>query len=442
MLRERISDLKAWAEKPHRKPLLLLGARQVGKTWLMQEFGAQHYKNIAYIRFDLDTEIKQNFEQDLNIKRLLMVIQLHAGFPLEAGKTLIIFDEIQECPHALTSLKYFCEEAHEHHIIAAGSLLGLYEHKGTGFPVGKVDMLHLYPMSFREFLIASGHQLYADLLASHDQTLTNNFSTKLADLLKIYYFVGGMPEAVATYINTGDFNQVRYVQQTLLNGYQRDFTKHAPKEIAPRLSLIWDSIPSQLSRENKKFICKDVRPNFRMRDLELALQWLQDAGLILLVNRVAKPAMPLSAYQEQAFKAFFLDIGLLTAKTELSPRIILEGNRIFTEFKGALAEQFVQQELRTCCQLNPFYWASDNGRSEIDFLIQYDMELIPIEVKAETNLQSKSLKAYCQKHMCPTAVRTSLAGWNEQQVPLGDTGSTCRLLNLPLFAIHQLTSLL
>ena len=209
MLRERISDLISWAETPNRKPMLLLGARQVGKTWLMQEFGARHYKNVAYIRFDLDTEIKQNFEQDLNIKRLLMVIQLHAGFPLEAGKTLIIFDEIQECPHALTSLKYFCEEAREHHIIAAGSLLGLYEHKGTGFPVGKVDMLHLYPMSFREFLIASGHQLYADLLASHDQALSNNFSSKLAELLKIYYFVGGMPEAVATYINTGDYHYVR-----------------------------------------------------------------------------------------------------------------------------------------------------------------------------------------------------------------------------------------
>lgn len=442
MKRNAITELREWKENPLRKPLLLLGARQVGKTWLMQQFGAEQYENVVYIRFDLDEDIKQNFKQDLNVKRLLMVIQLHAGFRLQPGKTLIIFDEIQECPEALTSLKYFCEEAREHHIIAAGSLLGLYEHKGTGFPVGKVDMIKLYPMSFREFLQATGHELYTELLDSHDQILTNNFSQKLADILKIYYFVGGMPEAVKTYVSSGDFNRVRRVHEMLLEGYQRDFTKHAPKEIAPRLTLIWNSMPGQLGRENKKFMCSAVQPGMRMRELEPALQWLKEAGLIHLVYRVSKPAMPLSAYCNQVFKAFFLDVGLLAAKAELSSRIILEGHRIFTEFKGALAEQYAQQELRAACRIEPYYWAAENGNGEIDFLIQHDMELIPIEIKAEANLQSKSLKAFCRRHLSRIAVRSSLAGWNEQEMPVGDNGENCRLINLPLFAIHQLTSLL
>lgn len=437
MKRDAITQLLRWKTDFLRKPMLLLGARQVGKTWLMKEFGKQEFSNVAYIRFDLDEQVKRNFEQDLNIKRLLQVIQLHAGFRLIPGKTLIIFDEIQECPEALTSLKYFCEEAPEYHVMAAGSLLGLYEHKGTGFPVGKVDMITLYPMSFREFLSAIDKELYVELLDSDDETMVNNFSASLTDMLKIYYYVGGMPEAVKAYVQTGDFNRVRAIHQALLLGYQRDFSKHAPKEVTPRISLIWDSIPAQLSRENKKFTCKTVEPGLRMRDLEVALQWLYDAGLLYSIPRISKPAIPVAAYKEAAFKTFFLDVGLLAAHAELPAKVILEGNRIFCEFKGALAEQYVQQELRATSGLNPVYWSAENGRAEVDFIIQHEMELVPIEVKAESNLQAKSLKVYCRKFHCAQAIRASMALWNEQSMPLDDAGSVCRLINLPLYAVYR-----
>lgn len=442
MKRAALSTLIDWKQDSLRKPMLMMGARQVGKTWLMQEFGKKHFRNTVYVRFDLDKLIKQNFEQDLDVKRLLSVLQLHGRKPIIPGETLIILDEIQECPHALTALKYFCEEAREYHIIAAGSLLGLNEHHGTGFPVGKVDMMTLYPLSFSEFLQATGNEMFADLLDSRDTTLINGFAPRLTELLKTYYFVGGMPEAVSTYVQSGDFLRVRKIQTALLNGYRKDFSKHAPGAVSHLISQIWNSIALQLSRENKKFLCKDVQPGMRMRQLEDAMQWLADAGLIYQISRISKPAVPIAAYKERAFKLFYLDVGLLSAMCGLSAKVLLEPSRIFSEFKGALAEQFVQQELRLICEEEPVYWVSESNQAEIDFIIQQDAELIPIEVKAEVNLKAKSLKTYCKKFQVPTAVRLSLANWNEQEMPIGDSGENCRLLNLPLYATGQLIATL
>lgn len=433
MEREALKKLEQWKQDPLRKPLLLMGARQVGKTWLLKEFGRKCFRKVAYIRFDMDETVKRNFEQDMNVRRLLTVIQLHAGFPISPGETLIILDEIQECPHALTALKYFCEEAREYCIVAAGSLLGLCEHHGTGFPVGKVNMLNLYPLSFPEFLRATGNEVVADLLRSRDKQLVNGFAPRLTEMLKTYYYVGGMPEAVNAYVQTGDLQRVRTIQKNLIQGYRQDFSKHAPGQTANIIRLIWDSIALQLSRENKKFLCKDVQPGMRMRQLEDALQWLVDAGLIYQVSRISKPAIPVAAYKERIFKLFYLDVGLLSTMCDLPAKVLLEPSGIFTEFKGALAEQFVQQELRVMCEEAPVYWASDSNRAEIDFIIQQEGALIPIEVKAETNLQAKSLKHYCRTFRPAVAARLSLAPWNEQDMPTGEDGSTCRLINLPLF---------
>lgn len=441
MRRAAIEQLITWKKNPRRKPLLLLGARQVGKTWLMQEFGKRHFKKIAYIRFDQNDRLRASFEQDYNIPRLLEAIQMDAGFKITPRDTLIIMDEIQECPKALTSLKYFCEEARQYHIIAAGSLLGLYEHTGTGFPVGKVDITYLYPMSFCEFLQATGHELYVEALENQNWQLVTDFGSKYADLLKLYYVIGGMPEAVSTYIESRDFSQVRAIQQNILLGYQRDFSKHAPSDQTPYISLLWDSVPEQLARENKKFMCKDVQPNFRMRDLEIAIQWLMDAGLIHKVVRISKPAFPADAYRESAFKLFFLDVGLLGAKSNLPVDAVLDGNRIFTEFKGALAEQYVQQELRACSNVTPYYWATANSQSEIDFLVQIGLDMVPVEVKAETSLQAKSLKAFCKKYRSTTAIRTSMAPWCVQDMPIDTADTFCKLINLPLYGVSQMMKL-
>lgn len=437
MKRDCIVQLLKWKKNPLRKPLLMLGARQVGKTWLMQEFGRKHFKKVAYIRFDQDERMKLSFEQDYDMKRIIESIQLSVGFKITAKDTLIILDEIQECPRALTSLKYFCEDAREYHVAAAGSLLGLFEHNGTGFPVGKVDVMHLYPMTYREFLVATGHELYAEALDKKDWRIVTDFASKYVELLRLYYVVGGMPEAVERYIVTGDFAAVRAVQEGILLGYQRDFSKHAPAEETSRISLIWNSIPEQLARENKKFMCSGVQAGMRTRDLEVAMQWLLDAGLIYKVVRVSKPAFPPDAYREGAFKAFFLDVGLLAAKVNLPVEVILDGNRIFTEFKGALAEQYVQQQLRSACGISPYYWSPANSQSEVDFLVQSGVEMLPLEVKAEVNLRSKSLKTFCKKFRVKKAVRVSMAPWCEQDMPMEDD-EICRLINLPLYAVHLL----
>lgn len=443
MKRHTITRLVEWKNDPQRKPLLLLGARQVGKTWLMKEFGKQYFDKVAYISFDRNERMQNAFEANNNPTRLLQALQLEVGFKITPGDTLILFDEIQASPSALTSLKYFCEEAPEFAIIGAGSLLGVAEHNSTGFPVGKVDRIYLYPMSFIEFLKAAGHEQFAELIEQRDWQMLATFQNQIADLLRQYYFVGGMPEAVDTFVKFQDFNRVRRVQERLLSDYRDDFGKHAPKELVPRIEMIWDAVVAQLSRENKKFIFSAVQKNLRAKDLEMSMRWLLDAGLIHHTHRVTKPALPIDAYRENAFKVFFLDVGLLAAKAKLSARTILEGNRIFQEFKGALTEQYVQQQLLAEGGLETYYWAAEKSGSEIDFLIQNEMSIVPIEVKAEVNLKAKSLKFYCLKFRPPVAIRTSMGKYYKQTIPLPENASTSApqsytLIDLPLYGISQI----
>lgn len=437
MNRHAEQQLLKWKESSSRKPLLIMGARQVGKTWLMQEFGRKYYSDVAYISFDSNENMRLVFESGFDVKRILLMLQAETAKSIHPEKTLIIFDEVQECPRALTALKYFCENAREYHIIAAGSLLGLQVNSGSGFPVGKVDMINLYPMTFSEFLEAEGQQNLAQLAESIDLSMVNAFAARFADLLKQYYFVGGMPEAVSTFVRTHDFSAVRKVHQALLAGYRKDFSKHAPKELSPRLSQIWNSIPQQLARENKKFICKDVAPGLRMRDMECALQWLADAGLIHIVHRLTKPAFPPAAYRDKVFKVFFADVGLLAAMADLQAQTILEGNRIFTEFKGALAEQYVQQELRASGEKELFYWSSNQSDVEIDFVFSSGAALIPIEVKAEINLRAKSLFTFCRKQQVKLAMRTSMAPFAVNTIPGKTEDDNLTLLDIPLYAIEQ-----
>ena len=430
-------QLLEWKNNPLRKPLLIMGARQVGKTWLMQEFGRKYFREVAFISFDSNENMRRAFAGGYDVQRLLLLLQAETGCNLDPQETLIIFDEVQECPQALTSLKYFCENAREYHIVAAGSLLGLQVHEGTGFPVGKVDMMNLYPMTFCEFLEAVGQEKLVRLLENRDWELVNVFATRLAELLKQYYFVGGMPEAVDAFVRTLNFTAVRRVHQTLLDGYRRDFCKHAPAEIATRISMIWNSIPGQLSRENKKFICNEVGPGMRMRDVENALQWLVDAGLVHAVSRVTKAAFPPAAYRDRVFKLFFVDVGLLGAMADLQARTIVEGNAIFTEFKGALAEQFVQQQLRAVGERELFYWTSRDSDCEIDFAFGCGASFVPVEVKAEINLHSKSLMTFCRKQDVPLALRTSLSPFRISNPPKGKEGGTFTLVDVPLYGIEQ-----
>ncbi len=428
MKRFAIQRLKAWKEGLNRKPLILSGARQVGKTWLMKTFGKEDFKNVAYINFDGNPRMQQLFSLDYSIPRLLSGLQAESSTVIKPGETLIIFDEVQTNPAALTSLKYFCEEAPDYAIIAAGSLLGVSMQHGTGFPVGKVDTLDLYPMSFTEFLEALGESQLVKMLESRDWELITAFKSKYIDWLRNYYFVGGMPEAVAVFSERRAYSEVRHVQQRLIRDYERDFSKHAPKECVSRLSLLWNSIPAQLSKENKKFFYGMVRESARAKDFEAAMQWLIGAGLIYKVDNVSKPNIPLSAYTEASFKLFTLDVGLLTAQCRLDAKTLLEGNAIFTEFKGALTEQYVQQQLRAECDILPNYWSSSSGNAEVDFLFQAGQGVIPVEVKAEENLRAKSLKAYYQKFSPKISIRTSMSDYRKE----------AWLLNLPLYAIGQI----
>ncbi len=437
MNRHAEQQLQDWKKSSSRKPLLIMGARQVGKTWLMQEFGRKYYRDVAYISFDNNENMRQVFEGGFDVKRILLMLRAETAKNIRPEETLIIFDEVQECPRALTALKYFCENAREYHIMAAGSLLGLQVNSGSGFPVGKVDMINLYPMTFSEFLEAEGQKNLALLAKSNDLSMVNAFATRFADLLKQYYFVGGMPEAVSTFVRTHDFSAVRKVHQALLAGYRKDFSKHAPKELSPRLSQIWNSIPQQLARENKKFICKDVAPGLRMRDMECALQWLTDAGLIHIVHRLTKPAFPPAAYRDKVFKVFFADVGLLAAMADLQAQTILEGNRIFTEFKGALAEQYVQQELRANSEKELFYWSSNQSDVEIDFVFSNGAALVPVEVKAEINLRAKSLLTFCRKQQVKLAMRTSMAPFAVNTIPGKTEDEDFTLIDIPLYAIEQ-----
>lgn len=333
MYREAIESLYQWKKNKYRKPLVIEGARQVGKTWLMKEFGKEAYQDTVYINFDSNSRMVALFAEDLNTDRLIMGLELYAGRKIEPSNTLLIFDEIQEVPKALASLKYFCENAPQYHIICAGSLLGIALHGGTSFPVGKVDFLKLYPLSFKEFLMAEGSGRFAELLSSHDFSMITAFKQTFIDALKYYYFVGGMPEAVLHFSENKDFSEVRRVQQRILTAYEQDFSKHAPNEIVPKIRMIWNSIPSQLAKENKKFVYGLVREGGRAKDYETAIMWLSDCGLIHKVSRVTKPGLPLKAYEDlKAFKLFMLDVGLLGCMTGLGQRTLLDGNELFAEF--------------------------------------------------------------------------------------------------------------
>lgn len=425
MKRDLYQQLVSWKSRKGHKPLIIRGARQVGKTWLMRTFGEASYQQVAYINMESNPLIKNLFTTDFNIDRILLGLQIETGMTINPN-TLLIFDEIQEAPEAITALKYFHENTPQYDIICAGSLLGVALHSHTSFPVGKVEFMDLHPLSFMEFLSAVGEDALVKLLYSKDWTMMNSFSSKLSEWLRHYYYVGGMPEAVSTFIQTKNHNEVRSVQKRILTAYEQDFSKHAPHDIVPRIRMLWNSIPAQLAKENRKFIYGIIRQGARAKDYELAMAWLKDCGLIHKIHNVTKPVIPLKAYEDfNTFKLFLADVGLLAALTDLDARSLLEGNAVFQEFKGALTEQYVLQQLMTREDFSTYYWSPDNSRAEIDFLIQYQGKVIPIEVKAEENLQAKSLRVYADKYKPRKAIRTSMSNYREESW----------MVNIPLFAI-------
>lgn len=432
MNRDLMESLLEWKTSPRRKPLILNGARQVGKTWLLKEFGRSQFDNMAYLPLDNDATARSFFDPDYNVDRIIKSLALHLGMEIKPQDTLVVFDEVQACPKAITSLKYFCENAPEYAVVAAGSLLGILDNTGSGYPVGKVNTLDLYPLTFGEFLRASGEGRLADLIDSGDQVLMDSFSKTLTDLLRRYYVVGGMPEAVSVYAQTGDLAQARSVQDEILDGYVRDFSKHVPARLLARTLLVWQSIPAHLSRENKKFVFGQLRKGARAADFEESLAWLEHASLIHKVLRVSKPGLPLSAYAGgKAFKVFTSDVGLLGAMSGIEPKTILEGDRVFTEFKGALTEQYVCQSL-VAMGRRPYYWSAEESTGEIDFLVQDGGLIYPIEVKAEENLRARSLRAFCDMNDGMQARRFSLSGFRDQgwmrNVPLWAIGSAANWL--------------
>lgn len=429
MQRVAMTRLIEWKNQPNHLPLIIRGARQVGKTWLMQEFGRNYFDKVAYINFENNARMQTLFAADFDISRILLGLEVETGMPIHASDTLLIFDEIQEASQALSSLKYFRENAPEYSILAAGSLLGVALHPGTSFPVGKVDFMDLYPMNYLEFLSATGNDRLLRLLESHDWDLIHTFRDRYVDLLRHYYMVGGMPEVVASFASDG-LKNIRKIQTRLLAAYEQDFSKHAPNPMVPRIRQLWNSIPAQLSKDNKKFIYSQVQEGARAREYDLAMQWLSDCGLIQQVHRVTKPHIPLSAYEDpKAFKTFTLDVGLLSAQSGLDIHTILEGDKIFTEFKGALTEQYVHQQLASR-QFKSYYWYS--ASAELDFLLQIAGEIVPIEVKAEENLKAKSLRSFCDKHHPKYAIRTSMSNFRRESW----------LTNIPLYSIALLDDLL
>ena len=432
MQRYALKHLIDWKNKKNHKPLVIQGARQVGKTWLMQEFGKKYYEQVAYINFDVDLKSREIFDVDYDTERLIMDIGLATKTKINAENTLIIFDEIQECPRALTSLKYFREKAPQYDIIVAGSLLGVACHEGTGFPVGKVSFMNLFPLSFEEFLLAMGEERFVELLNKKDFKTIKLFNNKYEKLLKQYCYVGGMPEIVQDFVENKDFESVRNLQKEILSAYEEDFTKHIPTNTVAKIRLLWKSIPAQLSKENKKFIYGAAKEGARARDFEAALSWLINSGLVYRVNKITKPDLPITAYEDfNSFKLFVLDVGLLGAMTDLQADTIIDGNRIFEEFKGAIAEQYVLQQFKTIKDLPVFYWSNETSRAEIDFVIQIKSDVVPVEVKAERNLQAKSLKVYMEKFKPNYAIRTSMADYKK----------TDNLIDLPLYALENIKNL-
>ena len=432
MYRTAIEQLYRWKESKHRKPLIIKGARQVGKTWLMKEFGRKAYPETIYINFDSNSRMAELFSADLNPDRLILGIELYAGKKIDPEKTLLIFDEIQEIPRALAALKYFCEDAPQYHIVCAGSLLGIALHEGTSFPVGKIQFLKLYPLSFREFLMAVTGRQYADLLDRQDYSMITPFRQVYIDALKQYYFIGGMPEAVQHFAQEKDFQEVREIQKRILAAYEQDFSKHAPAAIVPRIRMVWNSIPSQLAKENKKFVYGLVREGGRAKDYETAIMWLCDCGLLHKISRVNGAGIPLKAYEDlKAFKLFLLDVGLLGCLAGLGQRVLLDGNSLFSEFKGALTEQYVCQQFKTLDNLGVYYYTNSRGSCEIDFILDTGEQIIPVEVKAEVNLKAKSLKTYHEKYAPETSVRISMTDFKQQDW----------LVNLPLYAAEEIKKL-
>lgn len=429
MYRLAIKKLKEWKNKEDRKPMILMGARQVGKTWIMKEFGKNEYAKVAYISFYNNDRMNTVFDMDFDVDRIIMNLNIESGVTITPNDTLIILDEIQNAPKALESLKYFCEDANEYHVIAAGSLLGVAVHENVSFPVGKVDMLDLYPFSFREFLLAMDEKNLVMALDSKDFSIIDNFSDKFLFWLKNYYYIGGMPAVVDSFRRNKDYIKARQIQKDILRQYEQDFGKHVDAKNLPRIRMVWQSIPIQLAKENKKFFFGQIKKGARSSDFEIAIQWLMDSGLIYKVNRVNEPHMPLKAYiNMSAYKLFILDIGLLGALSDLPAKTILEKDEIFVEFKGAFTEQYVLQQLICDTQYTPYYYGTDKSTFEQDFMIQMEDKIVPIEVKAEGNIRSQSLKVYCEKYRPKKAVRFSTLKYMDQGW----------IVNIPLYAVSTL----
>jgi len=426
MERSIYSSLKKWKESPTRKPLILQGARQVGKTYILKEFGAREYSEVVYINCD-DNNDMQNMFVDYDVDRIIRSMSAISGVSIKPSTTLLILDEIQEVERGLASLKYFCEKAPEYHVAVAGSLLGITLHEGTSFPVGKVDMLYMYPMDFEEFLLAMGKEQLVELLRNNSWATLTPLRGMLTELLRQYYFVGGMPEAVKTYVERGDIWEVRSIHSKIIDAYRNDMSKHVPKQQVQRINMVWNSIPSQLARDNKKFIYGALRKGARANDFEIAIQWLVDSGLVHKVHRISKPVVPLKFYEDMAsFKLFLLDCGLLGALSETPPEQILIGDNVFEEYKGAFTENYVLQQLKSLPRTFVYYYSNDNSTLEIDFVVQHEAHVIPIEVKAEENLRAKSLRQFVTDNAGLHGVRFSMSDYREQDW----------LTNVPLWAVR------
>jgi predicted AAA+ superfamily ATPase len=428
MERTAMADLVAWKSSARRKPLLLQGARQVGKTWLLREFGRRHYSSVAYANFEENEALASIFAGDLDPQRMLIALRAALDSPITPGDTLLILDEIQACPRALTALKYFQEQASEYHIACAGSLLGVAIHEGTSFPVGKVSFLDINPLSFREYLAARGHQEMANLLETPDWDVMNTIHQRFLGVLNEYMVVGGMPEPVTAFIAEESFAVAREVQGEILQSFDRDFSKHVPADQLPKVRSVWSSIPAQLAKEQKRFRYADLGGGARARSHVTAVAWLVQAGLALRADQVTAPRLPLPGYQDSAaFKLFGLDVGLLGAMSQLSPAVATQGDRLYTEFKGSLAEQFVASELHDRLGRPLHYWVNQQGRAEVDFLIQREQHIVPIEVKSGQSNQAKSLRIYRDKYAPVMSVRTSLQPYKQESW----------VVNLPLYAIGE-----
>ena len=426
MERNLLNKLLKWKEMPNRKPLIIRGARQTGKTWLMREFGKKAFKKMVYVNFENEPRFRDLFIKDYNTARIISMLELHLNEKIDAEDTLLIFDEIQAVDGGLTSLKYFCEEAPQYAIVAAGSLLGISLHANQSFPVGKVDFLDLYPMSLEEFMCAAGKKMLWDAMVAQEWDMVATFHDELLQMLRIYMYVGGMPEVVKQWADNQDFFAVREKQQNILRSYVADFSKHIPDDQVPRVNMVWDSLPAQLAKENKKFIYGIIRDGARAKDFELAIMWLYNCGLVLKSHRVKVPSMPLKAYQDfQTFKLFMVDVGLLGAAVGLQTQMLLEGNRLFTEFKGALTEQYVMQELSAQNFDYIGYWTNERSTAEVDFVIQQKGEVVPIEVKSGENLRSRSFTQFCRTYEPKIAFKASTLPYH----------GGMEIVNVPLYGI-------